>query len=249
MATYDWWAKTSTPPPGERATTSTANIPEGHEMRNGQLVYTGFPISYDPNDLRRTALLREQRDKSARLQAEMAAIQQLIDTFAGPEYWALRWVLGNDYEAVRRRASRVGQTSSEWAEPKPIGGLPIPAWMSEFITGETGGAIPGQGGREEARAKKTAVASATAGWPEEEPSQWGLAPLSAQAELTQEQMKGLGGLLGWLKAGRPTTGGVGFAQALGTSSADWWTDYVNLSQGMFPSTYKSKAWWRPTKQR
>ena len=151
-----------------------------------------------------------------------------------PEFWA----------RVLKEAK--GQTTPSRARPS---GLPIPDWMNEFIIGETTFAPEKRRGMSEDvyRAK---TRGEEAGMPTLSPGgvTGGLRPLAAQAELTTEQLKQLSGFLGWYKGGRPSQYSGAYAGRLGGGWADWWNEYVKLSESLFPSKYAPNTFWKPAKQ-
>ena len=170
------------------------------------------------------------------------------------EQAAGRKLTEEEKDAIRYLPARLPPESSEyWAEKMEeargeeftLGkeeALPIPDWMREYITGTT---TPAKRSREqikaEARGKAPSPAGTTYGY--------NVAPLGAQADLTPEQLKALSGYLAWQKAGAPGRYTGAYASQLSEDWADWWEHYVNISKGLFPSTYKPGLSWRPTSQR
>ena len=146
-----------------------------------------------------------------------------------PEFWA------RELEEAR------GQTTPSVARPS---GLPIPDWMNEFIIGETTFASEKKGQEARERKEETGMPTLSPGG-----VTGGLRPVGAQAELTTEHLKQLSGFLGWYKGGRPSRYGGGYAGRLRGGWADWWNEYVKLSESLFPSRYAPNTFWKPAKQR
>jgi len=122
-------------------------------------------------------------------------------------------------------------TGGEEAE---YAGLEIPDWMQGFMTDSGFGQ-----GRETDRSGS--------GSPQQDFG-FGLAPMSAQADLDVEDMAGLQGYLGWSKAGRPTRYSQDYAQSM-QNMPNWWEKYIKESQKLFPQSGRARtANWSTARQ-
>ena len=77
---------------------------------------------------------------------------------------------------------------------------------------------------------------------------FGLAPMSAKADLDVEEMGGLQGYMGWTKLGRPEYYSEEYARGM-ESLPNWWEQYVTKSQELFPQSGRGRQTnWRTARQ-
>ena len=98
-------------------------------------------------------------------------------------------------------------------------GIEFPSWMSSYMT-ESG---LGKGQGEDDMAQRG----------------FGLAPLSARADLEPEDLSALQGYMGWTKAGNPMEYSGDYVSAM-QNVPQWWEQYAKVSQKLFPTSGKGR---------
>jgi len=171
-------------------------------------------------------------------EARIKALEDLRNSFTGPESTFIKWLLNNMLKAAK--IAPVGET---FIKPKRTP-APIPDWMKAYVEPS----IPYQ--REEiftaptttVRRRGRQLAQST-GMPTGIPS---LRPLSAQEELSPERLGYMAGYQAWGKMGGPAKLRESTMERTITGLADWerwWPQYIALSQNLFPTKAKLRPRW------
>ena len=106
-------------------------------------------------------------------------------------------------------------------------GLEIPDWMTPFLE-DSGFGVSREQTPNRGRSQGM-----------QQDFGFGLAPLSAQADLDPEQMGGMQGYLGWSKVGRPDRYNEAYTSGM-SGLPQWWEQYVKESQSLFPTSGKGR---------
>jgi len=184
---------------------------------------TGYAGQKTLGDYYRENMLKMQQQQEMSLMYE-----DMLRQFGGPEGTWIRML-------IKQKMASEGVSFMN----KPLGEkmIPpaIPNWMEPYVITKT---VPmelpeGRGSRRRGAETKTTTS---------------LRPLSAQAELTPDQLNYMAGWLSWQKAGTPTE----YSEEAFARMADIersWTPYRMGSQSMFPGQRKPAQRWATAFQR
>lgn len=155
----------------------------------------------------------------------------LLGQFHGPESGFIRWMIRNKIKGLEYELDKMRGVTE--ARPPTYAPPPIPDWMQEYI-------VPGE--------TIERGAPSRAKWGERTKQTYKLKPLSAQEELTPEQMGQMAAYQAWQKAGAPTEYSDWALRAM----SDWqrhWDYYTRQSESLFPQKTKQTTRWKVATQR